>query len=623
MLEKIREGSQGVIAKSILVIVILSFAFTGVSSYLGSSTEPSAATVNGEEISKSALEQAYQSERARLEQQLGEMYGALASNDSYLASVKQSVLERLIGDKLVDQTAADLGLTVSDEQIKNAIMNEPAFQVDGVFNNDRYLALIRQLGYQANSFRDMMRADMTRRQLVVSLVGSEFVLPGETNYLAQIQGQTRDIRYHVVDATPFLEQVTVSDEEANTYYQANQNQFVRPETVSLDYLELNSSDIASAIAVSDEEAQTYYDENKAQYLQPEKRLAGHILVNLGDDEAAAKAKAEAIYAKLQAGEDFAALAKTDSDDTFSGEQGGQLDWFEQGVMEPAFDTALFGLAKGEYSPVIKTSFGYHIVKLLDLQPGSTASFGDVKDKIITQLMNKKSVDQFYGLQQRLADVSYEVPDTLAEASKEVGVPVKTSPVFSRDNAPELFSSPEVLKAAFSNTVLLDGMNSDVIELGPNHVIVVRVNSHTAAGTLSLDEVKASIVERLKQDKANELARESAQAMMTAIKGGDTSVELTTHTKLARFDQSVDTGIVNKTFEMAQPAGADLVVDTASLANGYAVIVLDKVNAADGVDENLVNALKQRLNSQYSENDYRSLISLLKAKGEVVYTPTAE
>lgn len=623
MLEKIREGSQGVIAKSILVIVILSFAFTGVSSYLGSSTEPSAATVNGEEISKSALEQAYQSERARLEQQLGEMYSALASNDSYLASVKQSVLERLIGDKLVDQSAADLGLTVSDEQIKNAIMNEPAFQVDGKFNNDRYLALIRQLGYQANSFRDMMRADMTRRQLVVSLIGSEFVLPGEVNYLAEIQNQTRDIRYHVVDATPFLEQVSVSDDEANTYYQANQNQFVRPETVSLDYLELNSSDIASAIAVSDEEAQTYYDENKAQYVQAEKRLAGHILVNLGDDETAAKAKAEAIYAKLQSGEDFAALAKTDSDDTFSGEQGGQLDWFEQGVMEPAFDTALFGLTKGEYSPVIKTSFGYHIVKLIDVQPSSTASFNDVKDKIVTQLMNKKSVDQFYSLQQRLADVSYEVPDTLAEASKEVGVPVKTSPVFSRDNAPELFSSPEVLKAAFSNTVLLDGMNSDVIELGPNHVIVVRVNSHTAAGTLSLDDVKTSIVDRLKQDKANELARESAQTMMTAIKGGDTSAELTVHTKLTRFDQSVDTGIVNKTFEMAQPAGDDLVVDTASLANGYAVIVLDKVNAAEGVDENLVNALKQRLNSQYSENDYRALISLLKTKGEVVYTPADE
>ena len=619
MLEKIREGSQGVIAKGILVLVILSFAFTGVSSYLGSSSEPSAATVNGEEISKSALEQAYQSERARLEQQLGDMYNTLASNESYLASVKQNVLERLIADKLVDQAAADLGLTVSDQQIKAAIMNEPAFQVDGKFDNDRYLALIRQLGYQANSFRDMMRGDMTRRQLVVTLVGSEFVLPGEAEYLAKIQGQTRDIRYHVVDAEPLLAGVSVSDEEANTYYQQNQSLFVRPETIALDYIELSANQLASAIQVSDEDAKSYYDENKAQYLQPEKRLAAHILVSLGDDEDAAKAKAEAILAKLKAGEDFEALAKTDSDDSFSGEQGGKLDWFEQGVMEAPFDQALFALEKGQNSDIVKTSFGYHIIKLLDLQAASTSPFEAVKDKIVAQIQQDKAVNEFYTLQQRLSDVSYEVPDTLAEAAKEVGVEVKTSPVFTRDNAPEPLNSADVIKAAFSNTVLLDGMNSDVIELGDNHVIVVRVNKHAAAGTMEFAEVKATIIERLKQDKANELARDQAQEMMTAIKGGEVPADMLARTELSRGEQGIDTSIVSKAFEMAQPDG-QFVVDTAALANGYAVVILDKVNQAESVDESLVTALKQRLNSQYSENDYRALIAALKAQAEVVYTP---
>ncbi|MCE9678247.1 SurA N-terminal domain-containing protein [Shewanella sp. AS1] len=621
MLEKIREGSQGVIAKSILVLVILSFAFTGVSSYLGSSSEPSAATVNGEEISQAALEQAYQSERARLEQQLGDMYNALANNENYLASVKQSVLERLIADKLIDQSAEELGLTVSDAQIKNAIINEPAFQTDGKFDNDRYLALIRQLGYNASNFRDMMRSDMTRRQLIVSLVGSEFVLPGEADYLGKLQGQTRDIRYYVVDATPFLDQVSVTDEEANSDYQANQNQFVRPETVSLEYVELNVADMSSDITVTDEEARTYYDENKAQYLQPEKRLAAHILINFGDDEAAAKTKADEIEAKLQAGGDFAELAKSSSDDSFSAEQGGQLDWFEQGVMESAFDDALFSLNKGQFSGVVKTSFGFHIVKLLDVQAGSTAPFDDVKSDIVESLKNKHAVDKFYGLQQRLADVSYEVPDTLAEAAKEVGAEVKTSPVFTRDNAPEPFNAPELIKAAFSNTVLLDGMNSDLIELGANHVMVVRVKTHTEAGTLSFDKVKDAIVSRLKQDKANELARQKAQDLMTTLKAGESATELTAKAELTRFDQSIDTAIVRKAFAMAQP-GEQLVVDTAALANGYAVVVLDKVNAIDTVDAQTLKALEQRLTSQYSENDYRALIGLLKAKSEVLYT-TAE
>lgn len=616
MLEKIREGSQGVIAKSILVLVILSFAFTGVSSYLGSSTEAAAATVNGEEISESALEQAYQSERARLEQQLGEMFEALAADDSYLASVKQSVLERLVAEKLLDQSATELGLRVSDEQIRTAIMTEPAFQTDGKFDNDRYQAILRQLGYQANSFRDMMRTDMTRRQLVASLVGSEFVLPSEADYLAGIQGQTRDIRYHVIDATPYIAQAVVSDEDARAFYDANLAQFMSPETLSLEYIELNAKDMANDVVVTDEEAQTYYDENKQQYLKPEKRLAAHILVNLGDDESAAKAKADAIYAKLQAGEDFADLARTESEDTFSGEQGGQLDWFEKGVMEPEFDDVLFSLSNGEYSAVVKTSFGYHIIKLLDLQPGAEAPFEDVKAKILAQLKEKHAIDTYFGLQQTLADVSYEVPDTLSEAAKELGVEVQTTPVFARNSAPAPFDKPDVLKAAFSDSVLLDGMNSDVIEVDANHAMVIRIKSHTAAGTVAFDKVKSGIVQRLQQEQANEVAREQAQELMTAFPS--TEVEFVTKTNAGRFEQDIDGAIINKAFQMAQPADS-AVVDTVALASGYAVIVLDKVNAAEGIDENMLGALKQRLNAQYSEGSYRALIATLKANSEVVYS----
>ncbi|MCK8044160.1 SurA N-terminal domain-containing protein [Shewanella sp. 1CM18E] len=621
MLEKIREGSQGVIAKSILILVILSFAFTGVSSYLGSSTEVAAATVNGEEISNSALEQAYQNERGRLEQQLGDMFATLSADDNYMQSVKQSVLERLVAEKLLDQNAAELGLRVSDEQIKAAILSEPAFQTDGVFDNDRYQAILRQLGYQANTFRDMMRTDMTRRQLVATLVGSEFVLPGEAQYVADLQGQTRDIDYKIIDATPFLAEISVTDEQIQTYYNANLAQFVRPEVVSLDYIELDANELAKDVKVSDADAQAYYDEHKANYTQAEKRLAAHILVQLGDDEDAAKAKAESIYTQLQDGADFAELAKTESEDTFSGEQGGQLDWFEAGVMEPEFDTALFALNKGEYSNVVKTNFGYHIIKALDIQAGAQAPFADVKDKIVAQLQDKQAVDKFYEQQQILADTSYEVPDTLAEAAKDLDVEVKTTPEFTRTNAPELFSKPDILKEAFSSNVLLDGMNSDVLEVAPNHVVVIRANSHKAAGTMELADVRNAIANRLKQEQANEAARKQAQEAMTEVEASGVTADYIAKAKLARFDQEIDGAIVNKAFAMAQPAGKAS-VDTVALANGYAVIVLKQVNAADGVDAGLLDALKQRLSSQYSENDYRAVIASLKAKGEVLY-PVAE
>lgn len=625
MLEKIREGSQGVVAKTILVLVILSFAFAGVSSYLGSNTGVPAAIVNGQEVSASELENAFQNERSRIEQQLGEMFNALAADDNYMNGIKQGVLDRLVADKLIDQAANKLGLRVSDEQIKKAIIEEPAFQTDGKFDNDRYLAVLRQLGYQTTSFRNMMRVDMTRRQLLNALVGSEFVLDGEAKQLAQVQGQTRDIRYLVVDSTPFLSTATVSDEEAQSYYDANLAQFMSPEQVSLEYVELNAADMAKNSATTDEEVKAYYDEHQSQYQTPEKRLAAHIFVAATDDESADKVKAEAIAAKLNNGEDFAEVAKTDSDDQLSAEQGGQLDWFEQGVMDPAFDEALFALQQDQISPVVKSEFGYHIIKLLDLQASQATAFADIKAKIVAQLQEKKALDVFYGLQSKLADTSYEIPDTLSETAQAVGGKVQTTALFSRDNVPAQFNNPEFIKAAFSDQVLASGMNSDVIELAPNHVIVIRMKQHTMAGTMPFTDVKSGISDRLKQDKANETAREKAAEFMAQLKAGNDTLDgatLTALPNLGRFNQDIDQAITDKAFKIAAPAANSVTIDTAALATGYAVIVVDKVNEAQGINDNLINTLKQRLAPQYSEADYRAVIATLKADAEIEY-PVAE
>lgn len=621
MLEKIREGSQGVVAKTILVLVILSFAFAGVSSYLGSNTGVPAAIVNGEEVSASELENAFQNERSRIEQQLGEMFNALAADDNYMNGIKQGVLDRLVADKLIDQAATKLGLRVSDEQIKKAIIEEPAFQTDGKFDNERYLAVLRQLGYQTTSFRNMMRVDMTRRQLLNALVGSEFVLDGEAKQLAQVQGQTRDIRYLVVDSTPYLSSVSVSDEEAKTYYDANLAQFMSPEQVSVEYVELNAADMAQNSQTTDEEVQAYYDEHQSQYQTPEKRLAAHIFVAATDDESADKAKADAIVAKLNQGEDYAEVAKTDSDDQLSAEQGGQLDWFEQGVMDPAFDEALFALQLDQVSPVVKTEFGYHIIKLLDVQASQATAFDDVKAKIVAQLQEKQALDVFYGLQSKLADTSYEIPDTLIDTAQAVDAKVQTTALFSRDNVPAKFNNPEFIKAAFSDQVLASGMNSDVIELAPNHVVVIRVKQHNMAGTQPFADVKTAIVDRLKQDKANETARENAAEFMAQLKAGNdtlTGATLTSLPGLGRFNQDIDQAITNKAFKIAAPAENSVSIDTAALATGYAVIVVDKVNEAQGINDNLINTLKQRLAPQNSEADYRAVIATLKADAEIEY-----
>ena len=624
MLEKIREGSQGVVAKTILILVILSFAFAGVSSYLGSNTGVPAAIVNGTEIPEAELEQAFQNERASLKQQYGEMFDALSADDNYMQSIKASVLDRLVANALVDQAASDLGLRVSDEQIKQAIFSEPAFQTDGQFDNDRYQAVLRQLNYQPITFRNMMHVDMTRRQLLNALLGSDFVLDGEAKQLAEVQNQTRDIRYIAVDAMPFLATANVTTEDAKAYYDSNLTQFNSPEQVSLEYVELNVNDIAKDVSVDDAEISQNYEDNQAQYQTPEKRLASHIYAASGDD-AADKAKLEAIAARIAAGEDFAELAKTESEDQFSAEQGGQIDWFEQGVMDPAFDEALFGLEKGQVSGVVKGEFGFHIIKLVDIQPGAVAAFDDVKDKIIAQVKEKKALDIFYGLQTKLADTSYEIPDTLLDTANAVKKEVQTTGLFTRDNPPANLNKPALVKAAFSDQVLTSGMNSDVIELEPNHVVVIRVKQHLDAGTLSFDKVETNIVQRLKQEKANETAREKAAGYMTQLKAGDfalTDAQLITVSKLGRFNQDIDAAIANKAFKMPAPEAGAVSIDTAALGSGYAVVVLDKVNAAETIEASALQSVKEGLARQYGQADYRAVIDSLKAKATIEY-PVAE
>lgn len=624
MLEKIREGSQGVVAKTILILVIFSFAFAGVSSYLGSSTGVPAAIVNGVEIPEAELEQAFQNERASLKQQYGEMFDALSADDSYMQGIKKGVLDRLVANTLVDQAAVDLGLRVSDEQIKQAIFTEPAFQTDGQFDNDRYQAVLRQLNYQPVTFRNMMRVDMTRSQLLKALVGSEFVLDGEAKQLAEVQSQTRDIRYISVDSTPFLASADVTAEEAKTFYDANLMQFMSPELVSLEYVELNVKDMVNDIVVDDAEATEFYQDNQSQYQTPEKRLASHIYAASGDDDAD-KAKLDAIAARIIAGEDFAELAKTESDDKFSAEQGGQIDWFEQGVMDDAFDKVLFSLEKGQVSEVVKGEFGFHIIKLVDVQPGAIAVFDDVKAKIITQIKETKALNIFYGLQTKLADTSYEIPDTLIDTANAVSKEVQTTALFTRDNPPANLNKPDLVKAAFSDQVLSSGMNSEVIELDPNHVVVIRVKQHQDAGTMSFDKVEAQIVQRLKSDKANEAAREKAANYMTQLKAGDFAVsgaELLTVAKLDRFNQDIDAAIANKAFRMPAPKADAVSIDTVALGAGYAVVVLDKVNAADNIEASALQSIKEGLSRQYGQADYRAVVDTLKSKAQIEY-PIAE
>jgi len=619
MLERIREGSQGTWATVILGLVILSFAFAGIGSYVNSSINSAAASVNGQDISRDALEKAYQNERARMESQYGEAFAALASDTNYLNEFKRGVLDRLISEKLIDQAARELGLRVSDAQIKQAIVQMQEFQIDGKFDNDRYLLVLRQAGFQASGFRDYMRNDMVRRQLSKALIGSEFALTSEAQQAFALQQQTRDIKYFTVDAKSFESEVTVADAEIEAYYQANITRFDTEQKVSVAYVELSLDDLLPKIQPSEQELEEFYQANIANYKKNEERRVAHILFEFGDDESASLAKAESVLAKVQAGEDFAALAKEYSADTFSAEKGGDLEWLTKGMMDPAFDDAAFGLAAvGDTSAVVKSEFGFHIIKLNDLKPEQVSTLAEVMDDVMGKIKTQKAEEELYALQQRLAEVAFENPDNLDEVAAVAGKSIVTTQMFT-----EALADARALNAVFNDDLIEQALNSDVIDLGDNRLMVLRVVQNEAERTKALEEVSAEIKQQLTTQAAQAAARDWTQQRLSQLQAGEDiteqlaskSVTWVEQQQVGRNDAALGQNLLTALFKLSGDEQNNAsVVDL--LSGDVALVQLTKINPAPSPETNQLQNLQQRLASSRAQLVYGDLLASLKASADI-------
>ncbi|WP_407160874.1 peptidylprolyl isomerase [Aeromonas caviae] len=632
MLDKLREGAQGKVAKVILGLIILSFALAGVGSYLNGPARTAPATVNGNDISAPALENAYRNERARMESQMGEAFNQLAANPDYMKQFRRGVLDRLIDQALIDDKARSLGLRVSDEQIKQAIVAMPEFAENGKFSNDRYLQLIRRAGMTPEMFRDSLRQDMVRQQLMGAVLGSEFALKGEAEQLDRLYNQTRDLRLIRLAASAYVDGIEVSDAEVEQFYKANSARFMNDETVKVDYLLLDAANLGKNIKVTEQDAQDYYDQHQDLFQRPERRQVAHILIPFGKDEKAAEQKAEAVLAKAKAGDDFAALAKADSSDTFSAKKGGELDWFEKGVMDPAFEKAAFALAKaGDLSAVVKSPFGFHIIKLLAVEPAKTKPFVDVMSDTIARLQSEKAKEQFFAEQQKMADSSFENPDSLDLTAEAMGLQVQSTGYFSQADAPAPLNDPKVLSVAFSEQLRDDNTNSDVIELADGKALVLHIMGHQPKAAKPLAEVKEQVITAIKHDKASEVARGKAQGLLDKLKAGENvqadltalGLKVDTHTGVSRFAQEMDQNLVTQVFRMPHPTDGKPSVELVTEANGDRVVVaLDKVNVIKEPSQ-MVSLLQGQLGQGKAQADYKSLIGELRKAAKIEYFTDVE
>lgn len=613
MMDRLREGVNGIAVKIILVLIILSFVFAGVGSYLVGGGSNEAAKVGNTTIERNAFEQAYQNERNRMQSQMGDYFSTLMGDEQYVQTFRKSVLDRMINDVLLEQYAQSLGLRVSDEQVSQLILTMPQFQTNGKFDQDIYAATLRRAGFSADSFAEYLRKDLLKNQVISAVQNSEFTLGNEVKQQSQLLTQTRDIQAITLNVGDFSKKAQVTDEELQTYYKAHSESYERPEQMKVAYVELSAEQLKASIKVTDEDAQAYYQDHLDKYSTKGQRKVRHIL--LKDDEA----KAEELLAKLKAGEDFATLAKENSEDVGSAKQGGDLGWIEKGVMDPAFEEAAFALnAKGDISDVVKSDFGYHIIQLEDEKASEAKPYSEVSAEIKSDLVDEKAVEQFYKLQTKLESVAFESPDSLDESAKVAGQKIQTTDFISQADAPEVLKVPAVAQALESSDVKREGMNSEVLEVAPEHVIVVRVNDVRDETVLPFEEVKDQVQAQLLATKGEQNALDLASKIVASLKKGDDGILASNQLSFAD-EQNIDrrSPLAQDVFALPHPQNGEATYGQTKDEQGNIVIVkLNKV--ASGTDAQFEQQIASQLLRMNNQKDLEVILNSLRKSTSIEY-----
>jgi peptidyl-prolyl cis-trans isomerase D len=624
MLQALRNKLHGWPAILVLGICVFAVAFFGIESYFMGRTETFVAKVNGQEISQ----QQFQDRLNNLRQQAAE-----AKSDTSIyekPEMKQRIADAMVAQALLTQTGEKLGMQVPVSAVRDRIGSLPYFQLNGQFDPTTYRNTLAAQGMTPAGFEAQVRSDLKVQLLPDALVGSVVVTDADVDRFLNLQFQRRDMRF-VSLPRPTDVDANVTDAQIDEYYKAHPADFMNPETVSLSYLEVNGADLKSEAQASDEELKKRYEAEKQRFQKAEQRLVSHILINVPknatpEQQKAALEKADKIAAEATP-DNFAKLAAQDSEDLGSKRQGGDLGWLEKGVANPAFDSALFALQKGQVSkPVLSPDEGYHIIYLRDVRAGDIKPFEEVRAQLAQEAAKAESDRLYNDVAGKLADKTYQSPSSLEPAAQELKLPVKTTEAFSRQGSPNgLAANPKVVAAAFSDDVLAQGNNSSLIDLGNDHAVVIRVEKHVPASVRPIAQVSDDIRKRIVDERTSVAAKKHGDELLARLqKGEDLQTVVGTASVHAvadaqRFQENVPPPVLEQAFKVPHPAEGKPQYAVVQLPDGSVdLLAVDKVQGADmsKISAEERDALRGQMRQAYGSMQTQGLIDALKLSSDI-------
>ena len=615
----------------LLLFIFPSFALFGVDSFLNSrNADNTVAKVGKEPITRQEFDQAQRNQLDRLKQAYGPDFDAQMLNTP---EAKKSILDDLIARKAIAQETSKVKLAISDDVIQKNILETPGLKnPDDSFDLERYKSLLAMQNMTPVMYEQSLRKDLVVQQLVNSIQNSSFNSKFLAEKVSSISEQEREIQSIDFNVAEFASQVKITDAMLRAYYDKNPSQFTIPEQVNIEYIVLNSDAVINQIQVSDADVAAFYEQNKKNYTTDEQRRASHILLNLTKDSSeseakAVKAKAESILAQVKKNPElFAKLAKENSQDLGTSENGGDLDYFKRGAMVKAFDDAVFKLKENEISGLVQSEYGIHIIQLTSIRPATVKPFEEVKAQLAAEIKKQKATKAYAEAAEEFSSLVYDQPESLQAASTKLKLKIETINGLSRvpnRSLPETIPSnnPKFLKAIFADESLKKKLNTEAIEVAPNTLVSGRVASYKPASKRSFDEVKATITAIVTQAEARLLAKKAGEAKLELLKKNDnvagfSSLQTISRLKTLNLTKEEFMAIM-KTDVQKLPAYVG--VDVAN--QGYKLFRISKVNA--GIPDPVRRKSEaQQIESATAQQELFSYIEALKAKAKVVVNSSA-
>ena len=577
MLDNFRTNMRGV-ATVIVVIIGAVFVFSGTGSlFLSGPGAEVAAVINDEQVSDLRVQQVMSTEKQRILEQNQGLDPAVLDDEL----LRPAVLQQIITGKVLSQSAKKQGFGISSKQISELLIDAKGFQVDGRFDQKTFEYVIRQQGYTSATFIEMVKQDLIIQQFTRAISGTNFVTETEVASLAKYTEQTRDYYYLTLPMQPIADSVRLSDQQISDYYDENQGQYQTEVQVSVEAIELNPSVMAVGQSITDAQIQERFDQEASSVDAAEQLQAAHILLTDANDE-----NLMDIQAKLDAGEDFAKLAQTYSDDPVSAEVGGDLGYTTGDTFPEAFEEALASLEVDQVSAPVVTDAGTHFIKLLDRQV-QRFELSSERGRIERELINEAATDALVEKLELLKELSFNA-ETLADVAVDLGLDVQETAPFSRDGGVGVAAYPAVISAAFSKEVLEEKYASEVMDLGDDRYVVIKLKEHFPARQKALSEVKDAVSATLKESIAKQQITEQGSALLARVEAGE-SIETVAKAQgldwqvasgVKRISNSVNAEIRNAAFAMASPnEGAEL--KGIFTANGdYVVLSLNEVTTGN-------------------------------------------